>query len=115
MIIQFAEPINASVQIGDNAWYALTNSQGVPGNTYQTANTNSVLLIGVITAITSNSITVASPVNAPLAGAFIMFSKDDVVNRNNVLGYYAKIKMINYSREKIELFAVGSEIGQSSK
>ena len=44
MIIQFAEPINASVQIGDNAWYALTNSQGVPGNIYQTANTNSVLL-----------------------------------------------------------------------
>ena len=115
MIIQFIEPINASVQVGDLAWYTVTGSQGVPGNTYQTADIDDVLLIGTITAITSNSITVASPVNTPFAGTFIMFSKDDIINRSNVLGYYARIKMINFSREKIELFAVSSEIAQSSK
>lgn len=115
MIIQFIEPINASVQVGDFAWYAVTGSQGVPGNKYQTANTNDIFLIGTITAITTNTITIATPINPPFAGTFIMFSKDDVINRSNVLGYYARIKMINHSQEKIELFAVSSEISQSSK
>tara|TARA_R110000744_G_scaffold222201_1_gene341170 strand:+ start:816 stop:1163 length:348 start_codon:yes stop_codon:yes gene_type:complete len=115
MLIQFSEPINASVQIGDNAWYVPTSSQGVTGNMYQTANTSDVLLIGVITQITLNSIFITSVINPPFANTFIMFSKDDVVNRSNVLGYYARIKMINNSNEKIELFAVSSEISQSSK
>jgi len=115
MIIQFTEPINASVQVGDLAWYTVTSAQGVPGNIYATANTNSVLLIGTITAITIDSITVAAPINPPFAGTFIMFSKDDIINRSNVLGYYARIRMVNHSQEKIELFAVSSEMSQSSK
>jgi hypothetical protein len=117
MLIQFSQSINTSVQVGDSAWYVPTSSQGVPGNTYQTANTNNVLKIGTIIAVTSNSILIdpLTILNTPFAGSFIMFSKDDIVNRSNVLGYYAKIKMVNFSQEKIELFAVSSEISQSSK
>jgi len=115
MIIQFTEPINASVQVGDLAWYTITNAQGVPGNMYATADTSSVLLIGTITAIGYDKIEVAAPINPPFAGTFIMFSKDDIINRSNVLGYYARIRMVNHSQEKIELFAVSSEMSQSSK
>ena len=44
-----------------------------------------------------------------------MFSKNDEVNKGDLLGYYAKIKMVNSRTDKIELFAVGSETVQSSK
>ena len=44
-----------------------------------------------------------------------MFSKNNEVNNGDLLGYYAKIKMSNARTDKIELFAVGSEVAQSSK
>jgi len=44
-----------------------------------------------------------------------MFSKSDEANKGDLLGYYAKLKMTNGSTDKIELFAVSSEIAQSSK
>ena len=38
MIINFQEPLNVSVQVGDIAWYLpITSNVGVPGNTYNTA------------------------------------------------------------------------------
>ena len=123
MLITFSDPINFSVQVGDLAWYVPTNPQGVPGNTYSTGNTNDPVLgaklIGEITEINRTTlpyhIDVPGIVNVPFAQDFIMFSKDDIVNRSNVLGYYANITMVNNSDEKIELFSVGSEISESSK
>ena len=44
-----------------------------------------------------------------------MFSKDNRVNTSSIVGYYAEVALENNSKEKIELFAVGSEISQSSK
>ena len=49
------------------------------------------------------------------ANAFIMFSKDNTINLGDVSGYYAEVKLENNSTEKIELFAVSSEISESSK
>ena len=44
-----------------------------------------------------------------------MFSKDNTINLGDVSGYYAEVKLENNSTEKIELFAVSSEISESSK
>ena len=44
-----------------------------------------------------------------------MFSKNDIVNLGDVQGYFAEVKLDNNSTEKIELFAVSSEVVQSSK
>ena len=44
-----------------------------------------------------------------------MFSKSNNVNSASLKGYYADIKFTNESTEKAELFAVGSEINESSK
>ena len=115
MIIQFAEPINVSVQVGDLAWYVDTTPLGVSGNMYDTANGDNMKQIGYITSITQNTITIDFVINTPLGNSFIMFSKDNRVNKGSLLGYYAKIRMINRSKEKIELFSVGSEISESSK
>jgi len=48
------------------------------------------------------------------AGQFLMFSKYDQ-SMGNVIGYYARAKFINDSREKAEIFSVGSEIIINSK
>jgi len=45
---------------------------------------------------------------------FIMFSKHDQSD-GDILGYYASVKFVNDSKEKVELFAVSSEIIISSK
>ena len=44
-----------------------------------------------------------------------MFSKNKEVNNNSLLGYYAEVKLINNSTDKIELFTLGSEVTESSK
>jgi hypothetical protein len=51
----------------------------------------------------------------PLPGSFIMFSKDKKVNTNDLLGYYAEVKFVNDSTEKIEMFQVAAEVQESSK
>ena len=48
-------------------------------------------------------------------GDYIMFVKDKRVNSSSILGYYADVRLVNYSTEKIELFSVGSEVTVSSK
>ena len=48
------------------------------------------------------------------ANSFIMFSKHDQ-SMGDVIGYYAKARFVNHSREKAEIFSVGSEITINSK
>ncbi len=114
--------MNISAQVGDIAYYSY-NPQNVGGFDYSTLSTT--VKLGVIvggdsvgTPINGNSITVeydTAIVNAPPTGAFISFAKEKKANTSSLLGYYADVKFINDSKEKIELFSVGSEITQSSK
>ena len=69
----------------------------------------------MIDQVTTYTISVTNVVNPPLQGFFIMFSKNDEVNKGDLLGYYAKIKVVNARTAKIELFAVGSDTVKSSK
>ena len=41
--------------------------------------------------------------------------KNNKVNLTSLKGYFAEAKLTNNSKEKAELFAVGSEVSQSSK
>tara|TARA_R100000541_G_scaffold45556_1_gene52542 strand:- start:494 stop:856 length:363 start_codon:yes stop_codon:yes gene_type:complete len=115
--IGFNQSINVSVQVGDLAWYVPTNLQGVQGNQYNTNDTDKILLIGPITNITGNTLTIDQPISQPPPATtdFIMFSKDNRANVSGILGYYARVKFVNDSKDKIELFAVASEIFESSK
>tara|TARA_R110002096_G_scaffold397901_1_gene593862 strand:+ start:310 stop:972 length:663 start_codon:yes stop_codon:yes gene_type:complete len=47
--------------------------------------------------------------------SFLLFSKDNDANLSSMLGYFAKVNFKNNSTGFAELFAVGSEITQSSK
>ena len=50
----------------------------------------------------------------PATGMFLMFSKFSQMS-GDLIGYYAQAKFVNNSKEKAELFSVGSEIVVNSK
>ena len=75
-------------------------------------------ILGPIVEIDGNLISVNyddQATSPPPAGSFISFVKDKKVNTTSLLGYYARVKLVNDSSGKIELFSVGSEISQSSE
>jgi hypothetical protein len=47
--------------------------------------------------------------------SFIMFSKDNKVNLNSILGYYASVELRNNSTDEAEIFNVGTRFFESSK
>ena len=49
------------------------------------------------------------------ANTFFFFSKDNKANLSTLLGYYAEVKLVNTTSDKIELFSVGMDIFESSK
>ena len=57
---------------------------------------------------------VVSNTYKPLGGDFLMFSKYDQ-SAGDLIGYYAKVGFVNDSKEKAEIFSVGSEIIINSK
>ena len=112
--ITFNEPVNTSVQPGDTVYYVLPN---LDTSGFYTASSSTTIEIGTVSTVSTFNIVVVFTGAAPVipTGAFIMFSKDNVVNQSKVLGYYAKSKFINWSDRKVELFSVGSEVSLSSK
>tara|TARA_R110001583_G_scaffold51968_2_gene161685 strand:+ start:2237 stop:2572 length:336 start_codon:yes stop_codon:yes gene_type:complete len=101
--------LNTSLQVGDTAWYVATSNN--------TANTEDIVKIGEVKEINNNTIVVdsISSTLADIDGFFIMFSKNNKVNLGDLKGYYAEVKFVNNSKDKAELFSVGSEINESSK
>ena len=109
--ITFLNPLQTSIQVGDTAYFTnnLFNQSAI--------GIDSVIEMGVITAISSNSITCQIPptTERPTAQSFILFSKDNNPNISGLLGYFAEVELRNDSIDKAELFSVGSEIFESSK
>jgi hypothetical protein len=103
----FTNPINVSVQIGDTAYY--TND----------VNGDAIIKIGIITDINHGNNSISCEINAftvrPTGTSFILFSKTNAANTSALKGYFAKIKFVDNSTNKSELFSVGSEIFASSK
>ena len=44
-----------------------------------------------------------------------MFSKNKSVNTSGLVGYYAKVKLTNNSKEPVEIFSLGSDITINSQ
>ena len=121
--LHFEEPLNTSLAIGDTAWMVAVSSAGG----YETANQDNILKLGRVEYVSTSTenyfirvsqyhLASASPTSPPiLTDSFIMFSKPNSINTSRLKGYYAKVRLDNNSTEKVELFAVGSEISESSK
>lgn len=103
--LTFNNALNVSLTIGDVAFFKDISEDDV----YQ---------MGSVTDIdrTINEFTceIASSTPRPEAGDFIFFAKDSEVNTSGLVGYYASVKMNLTGSAKKELFAVSTEMFQSS-
>ena len=107
--INFNNKINSSLQVGDNAYVSSVLAGGV---------TTQPILAGEIIDISDSYIIIdKDPATHPVvsAGMFVLFSKRSEANESSLKGYYAEVRLVNYSTEKIELFSIGSEVSESSK
>ena len=114
MIIELEQDIhNISLQLGDIV-YAVSAPAEQQG---QKTSTGDIKKVGTVIGINGDEITIKdSSVNyIPLQDEFIMFSKDKNANNTSLIGYYAEVKLTNDSTKEAELYALSSEIAESSK
>ena len=116
------ESLNTSLQVGDIIYFVPTTSPPAIIPTYDVGSLSNVQEYGVLIAITEIPGIVGFTLNVdtiftsvPTTMGFIMFAKEKKVNTTSLLGYYADIQFVNNSKEKAELFSVGSEVTESSK
>jgi len=119
----FANPINVSLQAKpinvasgvqggacDNIYFVTISGGKQVGN---------VKLIGECVAIdnSTNTITVDynSGIPLPNTGDYLFFAKNSNINTPGLMGYYAEVEMTNDSTQHAELFAVSSDVSESSK
>jgi len=121
----FEQEVNVSAQVGDSVYYILPNANGE----FDWANISNIVNIGYpiseIINIPDSSqymINIEFPDPAPNMNMpptnptpFIMFGKDNSVNVSGLTGYFAEVEFKNNSNKKVELFAVGASISESSK
>ncbi len=113
--ITFQQQLNVSAQVGDTAYFVSTTGTGGFD-----INSNAVVEIGIIQSIDEANKLILCDTNLPLAqqpvaGDFILFSKDNKVNLSTILGYYASIKFHNSSTDEAEMFNVTTTFFESSK
>ena len=112
MIINLTSAIdNASLQVGDMAYYVQTETLS---NTNSLQVGNDPQLLGEVVEIGYSFINVNANSQPPV-GSFIMFLKNYNVNNGRLKGYYAEISMKHKGVNAAELFAVSSEVTESSK
>jgi len=70
-------------------------------------------LIGVISGLTSTSITLATTSITPVAGNFILYLKNAQAESYGSRGYYAELKLTYKQTDEVELFSLSSEIFKS--
>ena len=101
---------NTSLQIDDIAYWANTSNDQIRRLGYIKEIGNTYISVEVADGATT-------PTSATIGdnNAFLMFAKDARANTNGVKGYYADVKLSNGSYEKVELFALSSEVSESSK
>jgi len=113
-------PLNQAIQedTTDVLYYADTSTYTF-SDTSTVDYANAFIRLGPITGVNyaNKQVTcdVASNTVLPASNDFLFFSKDNRANMASLLGYYAEVEVKNNSTEKAELFAMGSEIFESSK
>tara|TARA_R110000803_G_C11921585_1_gene314398 strand:+ start:140 stop:979 length:840 start_codon:yes stop_codon:yes gene_type:complete len=105
-LINFENQVGSIISIGD-AVYAVTTAGGVA--------TADPAIIGEVTAVTSNSITIKDSNAFPaIVGQFILYSKNSVAESHGARGYFLQFKLENDSTNPVELFSVGSSVMKSN-
>ena len=121
--------LNVSLQQGDEIYWTPTSSVGGFDSNVNPQlhhiGTLKDISVGMASGIVTNVLSIESPYGngaggwmpgvTPPNGSYLSFAKNRIVNNNNLLGYHGLIKFVNNSKEKVELFSVGSILTESSK
>lgn len=97
--LTFTVPLGNIVSVGDLVYYGATPTLG-----------------GKITAIAPNVLTIDTTIaggSVPSNGDFICFVKNTVAESHGLLGHYLQYTLENSNTEKVEMFAVRSQVMQS--
>ena len=123
--VDFTEPLNESVQIGDILYYVNPANENMAGDHESSGtqtpipNSNAIVEVGAITSVNYNDFQVIADIEnstaLPDSNSFFFFGKDNRANMSSLLGYYAEVELTNNDTKKAELYSVGSEIFESSK
>jgi len=123
--LTFNHDINTSLQVGDQVYMTSTsplggfenNSSAVPIHVGHVHNIISSTEIEVYSEYVDA--TTGDPLSYNMldsnGGDYISFSKNRVVNNNDLLGYYASVHFVNNSTTDAKLWSVGSGITENSK
>ncbi len=123
--LTFNHDINVSLQVGDQVYMTSTsplggfenNSSAVPIHVGHVHNIISSTEIEVYSEYVDA--TTGDPLSYNMldsnGGDYISFSKNRVVNNNDLLGYYASVHFVNNSTTDAKLWSVGSGITENSK
>ena len=138
------DKINTSLQVGDLIYARGTHTQTGAGDmqvgNFDSAGTGTTYLVGVLREIKKITTSQRAMIQddggpqppqppgttlivdndmleefyTPSEGDFLMFSKYSQGD-SGVLGYFAKARLVNDSKEKAEIFAISSEVIINSK
>lgn len=101
MIIHLTTPVtNASLQVGDIAYYVVGDGSPVQ--------------LSAITEINVSSVRIAGNPLIP-NDAFLLFAKNNQCNTGGLKGYFAELTLENSSQQYSELFATSAGVTESSK
>ena len=114
--IQFDHSLNISVQQED-ILYGTTVTASQSGINHK-RGTDAPIMIGIIDKVdhNGNTIYVNTEISPDLISKYyLFFKKHKAVSVSGILGYYALTEYRNYSKNKAEIFATGTEYAPSSK
>ena len=110
--IDFQGTVNDSLQINDEVYAVAQGTNSITGND----------LVGKVSLISDNRKTInvengfAPGVGKQVVnGDFIMFAKRRSVNMSSLLGYFAKFRITNDSKDKAEMYSIAVDVVESSK
>tara|TARA_R110000737_G_scaffold320562_1_gene332134 strand:- start:323 stop:703 length:381 start_codon:yes stop_codon:yes gene_type:complete len=120
--LTFNYDINTSLQVGDQVYKTTTTSlggfeQNLTATPTHIGEVSGFPGIGQVEVLSEyvDSTGLALPANYPVSADYISFSKNRVVNNNDLLGYHASVHFANNSTTAAKLWSVGSGVTENSK
>jgi len=116
--VQFAYPLNVSVQPTDKLYATVPNAGQSGSNHPSPGGVNTKPFeVGIIDSINyaTSELTYTSTGGMPVGNVYLFASKDNRINMSGILGYFAEVELVNHSTKAAEIFVVAADYVPSSK
>lgn len=121
--LTFTLPLSKSLQVGDKAYYSTISEVGGFDKSTSFQEIGTIKELSQFNGTNSTvKCDISNSTPQPSSGAFIFYSKDNLVNQAKAKGYYGVARFQNSNaiavdpvNDLVELYAVSAEIFSSSK